>query len=141
MRGRWVYDPHKGGTKVPVPVRQSTEQRIRAYADAHHGDKFTRLGVRFRGPFCYIDAFTEPVRPSPALLRLTGETREECLKRLRETPSHLCRLRYSGAEDAWSMALYTYSQERYEPCDFRDGSCHGTPEDAFEIAAAFLEEL
>lgn len=139
MRG-WVRDPHAGGIKIPGAVRQRTEQRIRAYADAHYGGKFIRLDVRFRGVFCYIDAHTEPAPPSRALLRVTGETRGEYLQRLREAPLHLCRLRYFGNEEAWSMAFYTYSHEQYEPCSFNDGSSEGTPEDAFEIAAIYLRE-
>lgn len=74
MRG-WVRDPHSGGVKIPVNVRQRTEQRIRAYAQAHYAGKFTRLDIRFRGALCYIDAYTEPQEPSAALLRLRGETR------------------------------------------------------------------
>jgi len=138
---RWVRNPHAGGIKITPPVRRRTEQRVRAYAEAHHGGKFTRLNIRFRGVFCYIDAYTEPERPSPALLRVTGETPEEYLQRLREAPLHLCRLRYFGDEDAWSMAFYTYSHERYDPCAFQDGSFHGTPEDAFEIGAIYLGEV
>ena len=137
---RWVRDPHAGGTKIPHAVRQRIEQRVRAYAEAEHGGQFTRLGIRFRGVFCYIDAYTEPVDPSPEVLRITGETREEHLQRLREAPLHLCRLRYFGHEDAWSLAFYTYGHERYEPCTFDDGSSHGTPEDAFEIGAVYLGE-
>ena len=37
----------------------------------------------------------------------------------------------------WSMAFYTYSQEKYKPCMFADGSFQGTPEAAFEMAAVF----
>jgi len=37
------------------------------------------------------------------------------------------------------MALYTYSNEKYEPCFFDDGGWTGTPEQAFQIAAVYLE--
>ena len=53
-------------------------------------------------------------------------------------PLHLCRLRYLGDEEGWSMAFYTYNNERYEPCTFRNGTFHGTPEGAFEVGAAYL---
>ena len=33
---------------------------------------------------------------------------------------------------------YTYSQEKYEPCMFADGSFQGPPEVAFEIGAVYL---
>lgn len=62
---RWVYSPHSGGVRIPPAVQQRTEQRIRAYAERHYSGKFTRLDIRFRGAFCYIDAFTEP--PSPCI--------------------------------------------------------------------------
>ncbi|MCW3096243.1 MAG: hypothetical protein JWL77_1861 [Chthonomonadaceae bacterium] len=101
----WVYDPHSGGVKIPTAVRERTEKRIQDYANKHYAGKFTRLGIRFRGALCYIDAFTEPQEPSPELLRITGESREQFqfLERLRNMPTHLCRLRYFGNEEngAW----------------------------------------
>ena len=39
-----------------------------------------------------------------------------------------------------SMAFYTYSHEKYEPCFFDSGSDHGTPEEAFEIGAVYLQD-
>ena len=137
MRG-WVYDPHSGGVKIPATVRQRTERRIRSYAEARYAGKFIRLDIRFRGPLCYIDAYTEPEAPSASLLRTLGVTREQYLQRARNSPLHLCRLRYFGNENRWSMAFYTYSNEKYEPCVFRNGSFHGTPEEAFETGAIYL---
>lgn len=137
MRG-WVYDPHSGGVKIPAAVRWRTERRIRAHAEARYAGKFTRLDIRFRGPLCYIDAYTEPEKPSASLLRALGETREQYMRRQRNVPLHLCRLRYFGNEDRWSMAFYTYSNEKYEPCVFINGSFQGTPEEAFETGAIYL---
>ena len=134
----WVYDPHSGGAKIPSAVRQRTEQRIRAYADAHYAGTFARLDIRFRGALCYIDAYTEPAEPSRELLRTLGETLEQFLERRQNVPLHLCRLRYFGNEERWTMAFYTYSHERYEPCIFDTGQDHGTPEEAFETAAVYL---
>lgn len=138
-RRNWVYNPHTGGVKIPAGVRMRTEQRIRAYAAAHYAGKFAQLDIRFRGALCYIDAYTEPDKPSPGLLRSLGETRQQYNDRLRATPVHLCRLRYFGRADAWSMAFFTYSNERYESCTFGDGGFHGTPEAAFDIGAVYLE--
>ena len=134
----WVYDPHSGGVKIPAPVRQRTERRIRSHAEAHYAGKFTRLDIRFRGPLCYIDAYTEPEARTASLLRTLGETREQYMRRQQDVPLHLCRLRYFGNEDRWSMAFYTYSNEGYEPCVFTNGSFHGTPEEAFETGAIYL---
>ncbi len=134
----WAYDPHTGGVKIPAAIRARTEQRIRAHAAAHYAGTFQWLEIRFRGALCYIDAYTEPDTPPPGLLRALGETRERYAERLRATPVHLCRLRYFGRDDAWSMAFFTYSNQRYEPCFFGDGSSQGTPEQAFEVSAMYL---
>ena len=62
-RGGWVFAPDSGGVKIPEAVRRQTEQRIRKYAEEHFAGKYTRLEVRFRGVFCYFDAYTEPDLP------------------------------------------------------------------------------
>ena len=137
MRRQWVFSPHSGGVNIPPAVRARTTERIEKYAAQHYAGKYTRLEIRFRGPLCYIDAYIEPEEPSPRMLEVTGETRQQFLQRLRAAPPHLCRLRYF-VEDRWSMAFFTYSNERYEPSVFANGSSHGTPEEAFELAAMYL---
>lgn len=92
----WVYDPHAGGVKIPERVQQRTRQRLLAYAEQQYAGKYTRLDIRFRGQFCYIDAFTEPHVPPDFPPPGWPESREEHLERLRNTPTHLCRLRYFG---------------------------------------------
>jgi len=134
----WVHDPHSGGVKVPPAVRQRTEQRLRAHAEARYAGRYTRLDIRFRGALCYIDAYTEPGEPSADLLAALRETREQFLERLRATPTHLCRLRYFGDEEQWTLAFFTYSNERYTPCAFRNGTFYGTPEEALDIGAVYL---
>jgi len=62
---------------------------------------------------------------------LEVEAREQYFERLRNSPLHLCRLRHFGP-DRWSLAFYTYSQERYEPAFFGSGeatvrSCRWSP--------------
>ncbi|MTW21304.1 hypothetical protein [Allochromatium palmeri] len=135
----WAYDPQSGGQKIPPAIQPRIRQRILDHADKHYAGRFNRIDVRFRGQFCYIDAYTEPyVAPDfdPSHL---GESREHYIARLRATPTHLCRLRYFGREDSWSMAFYTYSQNKYEPCFFPDGGWEGTPEAAFDTASVYLE--
>jgi hypothetical protein len=134
----WVYDPHSGGVKIPPTVRERTERRIRAYAAAHFAGKYTRLDIRFRGALCYIDAYTEPDEPSAEFLQTLSETKKQYQERLRNMPIHLCRLRYFGDEEAWSLAFYTYSHSRYEPCRFMNGTFHGTPEQGFAVGAVYL---
>ena len=131
----WVYDPDSGGVKIPEAVKRRTEKRIRDYAEAHFAGRYTRLDIRFRGQFCYIDAYQEP-EPWPNWPPADWpESREEMLERLRNTPIHLCRLRYFGDEERWGFSFYTYSNERYELSVFRSGEFLGPPEEAFDIAA------
>jgi hypothetical protein len=134
-RKAWVWDPDAGGVKIPDSVKRRTEARLRRYAEEHFAGKYTRLEIRFRGKFCYIDAYTEPEEmpgwPPPDW----PESREEHLERLRNTPTHLCRLRYFGDEERWGFAFYTYSNEKYELSIFPSGDFRGTPEEAFDTAA------
>src|SRR5438034_6503606 len=138
MRKVWIQTPHAGGTAIPSVVRQETERRIRAYAEKRYAGAFSRLGIRFHGALCYIDAYVEPEPPSRRLLGVLHETREQYLKRMRDVPLHPCRLRYFGGRKVWSMAFYTYSHERYEPCTFPNGTFYGTPEEALEVGAVYL---
>lgn len=132
MRYGWVLSPHTGGQKIPEAVKHRTEQRLRAHAEKRYKGRYSRLDIRFKGPFCYIDAYREPKPPD----RWTppGETREQYIERLRNTPTHLCRLRHF-TEDSWSLAFYTYSHKKYEPCVFESGEWFGTPEEGFDIGA------
>ncbi|MGI8775820.1 MAG: hypothetical protein ACR2LJ_00170 [Acidimicrobiales bacterium] len=131
-RRAWTYNPHSGGKKIPEPVRRSTERRITAFAAEHYGGRYRELAIRFHGQFCYVDAFVDPqpLPPGPS-----DETAEECQVRLRDTPLHLCRLRFNGDADRWTFAFYGYSSETYEPSPFSTGGDHGTPEEAFDLSA------
>jgi hypothetical protein len=140
MRKTWIYDPHSGGVKIPQAVRDRTRNRILAYAKKHYSGKYARIDVRFRGQLCYIDAYTEPYVPPDFDASVFGKSREKYIERRRNFPTHLCRLRYFGDEELWSMAFYTYSHEKYEPCIFNNGSFHGTPKEAFETSAIYLED-
>jgi hypothetical protein len=133
-----VFDPHAGGVKIPPAVRERTRQRIVAHAEGHYAGRYASLDIRFRGVFCYIDAYTEPQVSEGWPPKDWGETREEFIERLRRTPTHLVRLRYFGDEERWSLAFFTYSNEHYTPCVFHSGSFLGTPEEAFDIGATYL---
>ena len=138
-RGGWVYDPHSGGVKIPERTKREVKERLEQYAKAHFAGKYTRLDIRFRGHFCYIDAYTEPFVQEGWPTENWPETREEFIERLRNTPTHLCRLRHFS-KDSWSFAFFAYSDEKYHPSMFPDGSMTGKPEDAFAVAAdAYLE--
>jgi hypothetical protein len=134
----WVFDAQAGGRKIPPGTQCVVRERILKHAERNYAGKYTRIDVRFRGALCYIDAYREPhvgKDDPPACL---GETREEFVERLRKTPKHLCRMRHFDI-DRWSLAFYTYSYERYEPCVFPNGEWFGTPEEAFDVGAAYLE--
>lgn len=135
---QWMFDPNSGGVKIPPTVQADVEKRIRAVAEQEFKGKYTRLEIRFKAQFCYIDAYTEPVVldnwPPPEFL----ENREEFYERLRSTPTHLCRLRYFGG-DKWGFAFYTYSHEKYELSVYPTGDFFGKPEDAFRASTVYLE--
>lgn len=133
---RWVFDPDHGGVRVPEAVQRRTEARLRLYAEQHFAGRYTQLTIRFRGQFCYSDAFTEPEESGPNWPPPDWpETREQYLERLRATPTHRCRLRSFGDEERWGFAFYTYSNERYELSVFPSGEFLGPPEEAFQMAA------
>ncbi len=133
---RWVFSPHSGGKTIPGAVQERIRKRVLDRATTYGEVVFGRVDVSFRGKFCYIDAFQEPPNPTKAVLTLLGETKEHYLERRRSTPTHLCRLRYFS-EDEWSVALYLYSRERYEPNVFETGEVFGTPEEAIDLCATF----
>jgi hypothetical protein len=139
QRKQWVFDPDRGGVRIPEAVQRRTAERIRRYAEEHFAGRYTKLDIRFRGQFCYIDAYREPEPLGPNWPPPDWpETREEHLERLRNTPVHLCRLRYFGNEERWGFAFYTYSNERYELSVFPSGEFLGPPEDAFQASAMYL---
>ena len=122
--------------RIPDVVKRRTEERIRRYAEQHFAGRYTRLDIRFKGQFCYLDAYTEPEPAGPGWLPPDGrETAEERLERIRNTPIHLCRLRYFGDEERWGFAFYKYSDDKYETSIFPSGDFLGAPEDAFHVSA------
>lgn len=134
-KGQWVFDPDSGGTKIPESVKGRTSARIRRYAEEHFSGRYARLEIRYRGQFCYVDAFSEPDVAPDWPPPDWGETHDEMVERLRNTPTHLCRLRYFGNEERWGFAFFTYSNEKYELSIFPSGDFFGTPEDAFQVSA------
>ncbi len=75
-RKQWMFDPDSGGKKIPENVKRDVEKRIHAVASEQYQGKYKRLEIRFRGQFCYIDAYTEPQIPEnwpPA--KLAGKQR------------------------------------------------------------------
>lgn len=109
----WYFNPQSGSTKIPIVMHDQITRRIMC--------KFEELSlkikpiVRFSGQFCYIDAQED----------------------IYDSPTYLVRMRFF-TEEKWSLAFYTYSNEKYTPCVFPDGSCFGTIENAVKIAITAL---
>lgn len=137
-RKTWVYDPQSGGRAIPDAAKPRIRQRILEHAKKNYSGKYNRIDVQFRSKFCYIDAYTEPFVPPDYDPALFEKSRGDRIAHLRTIPTHLCRLRYHGDEDQWTMAFYTYSHEKYEPSFFNTGSWEGTPEEAFDTSAVYL---
>ena len=137
-RGKtWVFDPHSGGRPIPGATQDMVRQRILDHAQRHYAGKFTRIDVRFHGVLCYIDAYKESPPDSEQLAKMCHVPLEEYIEGFRNTPTHLVRLRHFDLE-RWSLAFYTYSNERYEPCVYPHGSWFGTVEQAFDVGAVYL---
>ena len=131
-------NPGTGGIKIPDSVKHDVEKRITSIAEKHFKGKYTRLDIRFKSQFCYIDAYKEPEVSDDWPPEDWPETKEEYIERLRNTPTHLCRLRYFG-DDRWGYAFYTYSNEKYELCVYPNGEFFGKPEDAFLASGMYLQ--
>ena len=133
-RRQWMFDPNTGGKKIPPTIQAEVEQRIHKVAEEHFNGRYSRLEIRYRNQFCYIDAYTEPSVSENWPPPDWPETRDEFIARMRSTPTHLCRLRYFG-DDRWGFAFFAYSSEKYELSIFPSGEFLGTPEDAFFVSA------
>ena len=133
----WVFNPDSGGIKIPDSIKSDVDRRINSIAEEHFKGKYIRLDIHFRGQFCYVDAFQEPEVSDDWPPKDWHETQEVYIERLRNTPTHLCRLRYFG-DDQWGFAFYTHSHEKYELSVYPNGEFLGKPEDAFLASAVYL---
>jgi hypothetical protein len=107
MGKRWVYDPHSGGVNIPDTVRRQIKQRILAYAEEHFAGRYTRIDVRFRGKFCYIDAYTEPQLSPGWPPEDYPETREQMIERYE--PSYFPNGTFKGTpEEAFHTSADVY---------------------------------
>ena len=116
-------------------MRRATKAAILDHAQRHFTGRYRELDVRFKAQFCYVDAYVEPEEPVADEESVdAGGTRGEYLERIRSSELKLCRLRFF-APDRWSLAIYSYAQERYEASVFADGVLVGHPQDGFDLAA------
>jgi len=131
----WQFDPSSGGRPVPDAVRRETRAAILDHGQRHFTGRYRELDVRFKAQFCYVNAYVGPAEPVADGESVdAGGNRGEDLEQSRSSELKLCRLRFF-APDRWSLAIYSYAQERYEASVFADGGFVGCPEDGFDLAA------
>lgn len=111
----WVYTPHSGGQKIPPITQEIIRKELADYSCQRPWHPKQQLMARFKSQFCYIDTIdTEKKRSFP-----------------------LCRLRYFR-KNSFSLALFAYSHERYEPTIFSSGKLEGTLIEALELCEPFI---
>jgi hypothetical protein len=111
----WVYDPHSGGIKIPQIQHDALRREAEAFAKTRPWFSEYEIVLRFKNQFCYLDA----------------------MNRNDKKIFPIGRLRHFNARN-WSLAFYTYSNERYEPCIFPSGKWEGTLEEAIEVCEMYL---
>lgn len=90
-------------------VKSTLTDRVETHRAARW-PQLTRLVVRFRGDYAYLDADEDgDIWP-------------------------LCRLRYTGTADQWGFAIHLASRNGYEDSLLPNGQPVGTPEQAIDCA-------
>jgi hypothetical protein len=116
-------------------VRRATKAAILDHGQRYFDGRYRELDVHFKAQFCYVDAYLEPAEPvADGESADAGGARGEDLERIRSSAPQLCRL-WFFAPDRWSLAIYSYAQERYEASVFGNGEFVGRPQDGFDLAA------
>ena len=94
----------------PAATKTSLGQRLTQHARSRW-PALTKIGVRFRAQFAYIDGHL----PNGDVLQL-------------------CRLRYGGSASTWGFAIYLASKDGYQDAILPNGQFTGSPEDALDCA-------
>jgi hypothetical protein len=94
----------------PASTKTSLGQRLSERARTRW-PTLTRIEVRFRGQFAYVDGHLPDGEVLP-----------------------LCRLRYRGSASTWGFAIYLASKDGYEDSILPNGQLAGSPEDALDCA-------
>lgn len=111
----WVYTPHSGGQKIPPRTQEEICKTVADYSCSRPWHPEYQLVIRFRSQFCYID---------------TNNTKDN-------NQYQLCRLGYFKVGN-FSLALFVYSHERYEPTIFSNGKQQGSLVEALELCELFI---
>jgi hypothetical protein len=96
----------------PESTKASLTARLNSHARTHW-PQLTRVDVRFRANFAYIDGCDS----DGAVLKL-------------------CRLRYGGSAHLWGFAIYRASHDDYEDSYLPLGTNLGTAEQALDCACS-----
>lgn len=110
----WCFNPQAGGIKISPDIQKVIAARVRSYELTKQWYPQYQLKLRYKAQFCYLDASENGKPPFP-----------------------IGRFRYFN-KDEISLAFYTYSNEKYEPCLFASGKWIGTIEEAIDICALYL---
>ena len=95
--------------RPPEAVKAVLQQRLDIHQRARW-PQLTRVRLRFRGDYAYLDADEDgDVWP-------------------------LCRLRYTGQVETWAFAIHLASRDGYEDSVLPDGQPIATPEQALDCA-------
>jgi hypothetical protein len=94
----------------PTSTKTSLGQRLSERA-RNRWPALTRVEIRFRGQFAYIDGHLPDGDVLP-----------------------LCRLRYGGSASTWGFAIYLASKDGYEDSILPNGQFTGSHEDALDCA-------
>lgn len=90
-------------------VKTALKRRLEVHR-AGRWPQLTRLDVRLRGEYAYIDAVED------------------------DDTWPLCRLRFTGSPERWGFAIHLASRAGYEPSVLPSGQHVGTPEEAVDCA-------
>jgi hypothetical protein len=102
--------PASTKTSLGQRLNASTPQRLNAHARGRW-PALTRVQLRFRGQFAYVDGQLPDGQVLP-----------------------LCRLRYGGSASRWGFALYRASHDDYQDSILPSGLPTGSPEEALDTA-------
>ncbi|MCA1915794.1 hypothetical protein [Methanospirillum hungatei] len=125
-------------TIIPPEEKSAMKELIRAYSSEllKTHDDLIRLDVRFFKSFCTIRIYQEPFGSFQSCSQKIRDS-EEMREKLRNTPSPLCRLTYI-APKRWTLSIYNFCKDKYEPSPFLTGRMEGTPEEGFETAMEYF---
>lgn len=112
----WIFDPNSGGVKIPEKEQQLIREKIVQYVSIVAPE--VSIDIKFRGQFCYLGTVEEAKHNCPMIMPV-------------------CRFRHFKIEK-WSVALYSYGSDKYEPCILESGKWDGLFEEVLQIGNLYL---